>query len=335
MARMTPFLSGVHRRVRIVAIYIVTCVLVSFYFIPIIHTDAMNYSEKNGEIASMSLVNLKGEIDNPHINVYKLFYWSDQQKVEAFLTEPKRKGHYPLLVFLHGGYVVADARIQHAKYGQPAIGVYSSKIITITPEYRGYMESGGSVAGMLGDTVDAQNAIRAVLSLGEVKPDDIYLWGVSMGGGVALMLASTMSDIRAVVATSPFVGYDVTVSLAQQLHESRVYDISYIEDAYGPKGSEPAKYLVRSPIDHISGIKAPVLLLQGEEDHHVMWQAVQLFYDKMRMQSKVVDIRLYATGHHTLENHHYYASMRETFNWLERYGLPGPWMKKVMENGAF
>ena len=166
----------------------------------------------HGEIASLTLMHESGEFANPKIRVFKMFYWSAGKKVEAWLTEPMRPGHYPLLVVLHGGW---PWDMRHLHRVTTVIGVnvfpsfsyyedFSSKIVTITPAYRGYGKSQGSVQGMFGDTLDADNAMKAAFSLHHVKPNDTYVWGVSMGGGIALMLASEQKGIRAVVADSPF-----------------------------------------------------------------------------------------------------------------------------------
>ncbi len=293
---------------------------------------------RNGKIASLTLVRGSGEIANPKIRVFRMFYWSAGKQVEAWLTEPVRPGHYPLLVVLHGGW---PWDMRHLHRVTTVIGVnvfpsfsyyedFSSKIVTITPAYRGYGESQGSVQGMLGDTLDAENAMTAALSLHQVKPNDTYVWGVSMGGGIALMLASEQKGIRAVVADSPFVGWDITAYWAKRLKETSTFnsgEVPYATYAYGS-----AHFAVRSPYDHTSTIHAPVLLLQGEKDHHVIWQTVESLYQRMKKEGKGVSLVLYKTGHHGLENKHWYASTYAWIQWMNRYGLPGPYSAGFMNS---
>ena len=213
--------SGFGRHIAKIAVAIMTTVALGSCSpsVSSAHTQATasHAVEHNGEIASLTLVHGKGGYVNPKVSVFKMFYWSAGKKVEAWLTEPVRSGRYPLLVFLHGGWAVYSRHMHHVTMVQGTQVFpsspwtdYSSRTVTITPAYRGYGESQGSVHGMLGDTLDAENAIIAAKSLHHVKPKDTYLWGISMGGGAALMLASEQKGIRAVVAVSPFVGWDIT-----------------------------------------------------------------------------------------------------------------------------
>ena len=289
---------------------------------------------RNGEIASLTLMHESGEFVNPKIRVFKMFYWSAGKKVEAWLTEPVRPGHYPLLVFLHGGWSVYSRYTHHVTTIQ-GVQVFpnspwadlSSQIVSIWPAYRGYGESQGSVHGMLGDTLDAENAMLAALSLHHVKPNDTYLSGVSMGGGVALMLASEQKGIRAVVANSPFVGLDITAYWAKKLNESSIFDIPFATQAYGE-----THIAIRSPYDHTTTIHAPVLLLQGEEDHHVIWQTVESLYQRMKKEGKDVNLVLYKTGHHALGHKHWFDSTFALIQWFNRYGLPGPFSAGIMNS---
>jgi dienelactone hydrolase len=63
-----------------------------------------------------------------------------------------------------------------------------------------------------------------------------------MGGGVALRTASERQDVKAVVAVSPFVGWDT---------------------------------IIHWLLDRIPYIQTPVLLLQGTGDDFILWQTVQ------------------------------------------------------------
>ncbi len=328
------------RRIAKVAVAILTTVALGGCFPSLssahAQATASRNMDRNGTIASLTLMHESGEFVNPKIRVFKMFYWSAGKKVEAWLTEPVRPGHYPLLVLLHGGWAVYSPHMYHVTMVQSTQVFpsspwtdFSSRIVTITPAYRGYGESQGSVHGMLGDTLDAENAMIAAMSLRHVKPNDTYLWGVSMGGGAALMLASEQKGIRAVIAVSPFVGWDITAYWAKRLHEWSTFAV------FGGQIYGNARFAVRSPYDHTTTIHAPVLLLQGEEDHHVIWQTVESLYQRMKKEGKGVSVVLYKTGHHGLENKHWFASTYAWIQWLNRYGLPGPYSAGYMNSAGF
>ena len=331
-ADQTEKKAGFGRNIAKVAVAIITTVALigCFPSVSSAHSKpaASRTVERNGKIASLTLVHGKGESVNPKIRVFKMFYWSAGKKVEAWLTEPVRPGHYPLLVFLHGGWAVYSRYTHHVTTIQ-GVQVFpnspwtdlSSQIVSILPAYRGYGESQGSVHGMLGDTLDAEDAMLAAMSLHHVKPNDTYLSGVSMGGGVALMLASEQKGIRAVVANSPFVGWDITANWAKRLKETATFNSGEVPYATYTYGS--THFAVRSPYDHTTTIHAPVLLLQGKEDNAVIWQTVESLYQRMKKEGKVVNLVLYKTGHHALFNKHWFVSTYASIQWMNRYGLPG------------
>ena len=128
------------------------------------------------------------------------------------MTVPKASGKYPLVVHLHGGYALEQKDLSHYDFGFTFGFKYmSDEVVYLYPLYRGDLESEGHVQGIAENTWDADNGIKMAMSTGQVKKDSVYLIGGSMGGGVALRLASERQDVQAVVGISPFVGWDVNL----------------------------------------------------------------------------------------------------------------------------
>jgi dipeptidyl aminopeptidase/acylaminoacyl peptidase len=283
--------------------------------------------QENGTIVSKELVEVPGQ--NPKINIYKIFYISEGSKVEAFLSEPKESGKYPLHVTLHGGFAYEIPNKTHETYN----GVQAEylkdapeNMVRIAPQYRGYMGSDGTVQGLAGNTADTQNAIKAAKSWGNVMPDSIYLTGTSMGGGVALRTASERKDVKAVVAVSPFVGWD-TIIFWMDNHPKENSDYiltkerdlanfwkSYFKD-------HPGTDRENSLLDRVTDIQAPVLFLQGTGDDRVVWQTVQEFSEQMKEKNKNVKLILYPGGAHGLKDQYQKESNKEIASWLTKYGL--------------
>lgn len=285
----------------------------------------------NVDIISKELLEVPGQ--NPNINIYKIFYMSDNLKVLAYLTVPKARGKYPLVVSLHGGYAWERKELSHYNYGFTlGFKYFSDQVVGLFPLYRGYMESEGHVQGIAENTRDTENAIQAAISTGRVKPKSIYLLGSSMGGGVALRLASERQDVRAIVAISPFVGWDATIRWLDEhpdvtspeiVEEQR--ELSYYVRFRYINGNEESKgdYAI---LDRIPDIQAPVLLLQGTGDQNLIWQTVQLFADEMETTGKKVKLVLYPDGQHGLEDKYIEQRNREINQWLQQYGAPKPFI---------
>ncbi|MFD1678087.1 alpha/beta hydrolase family protein [Alicyclobacillus fodiniaquatilis] len=87
-----------------------------------------------------------------------------------------------------------------------------------------------------------------------------------------------------------------------------------------------AAYTARSPIDHISTIHAPVLLLQGTDDHRVIWQSVQAYAEDMKKDHKTVKFVLVKGGQHGLVDHAntYGEGVSFPDTWFQKYGFPEP-----------
>lgn len=282
-------------------------------------------SDNEVEIISKELLKVPGQ--NPNINIYKIFYYSDNIKVEALLTVPKARGKYPLMVMLHGGYTTEHKEITHEKFGiTPNKIIYKSdEVIGLYPQYRGYLESDGHVQGIAENTVDTQNAIKVAMSIGNVKPNSVYLFGISMGGGVALRTASERQDVKAVVGLSPFVGWDVNIRWmfehpdAEVVNGSRRY-AEYVK--FGIINVNPELEGDYSILDRIPDIHAPVLLLQGTGDDSVQWEAVQDFANEMEEAGKTVKLVLYPNGSHALEDRYQSERSQEIMQWFQKYGVP-------------
>ncbi|MGV2794870.1 hypothetical protein GNF78_16845, partial [Clostridium perfringens] len=71
--------------------------------------------ESEIEIISKELIEVPGQ--NPNIDIYKVFYKSDNIKVLTYMTVPKAPGKYPLVVHLHGGYALERKELSHYDFG--------------------------------------------------------------------------------------------------------------------------------------------------------------------------------------------------------------------------
>lgn len=258
--------------------------------------------EQDGQIISLT------PIQDPQLGAavvpYKMMYWSSYTKVEALITVPEgAPSTYPLLVSCHGGF----ARHQNMSHININGGLYTQEderqllassrmgVVTVIPLYRGYGDSEGTVSSIYQNTLDTNNAIKAIMSKYSIDPKQIDLEGVSMGGFVVLQLASERKDIQSVVAISPFAGWNIVGSWARQNPTTPL----------GEKFSPPdLQQLLTTPNEsvEINKIQAPVLLLQGENDTEVPWQTVQTLYNDMKSDNKNVNFILFPTGVHGLRN---------------------------------
>lgn len=256
------------------------------------------------------------------VTLYQVFYQAQGRRVEAYLTVPQSRRPVPLMVNLHGGWT-SDVPITHDNFGYTAAmaaRLASASYAVLYPEYQGYLPSAGQVRGLYTAALDTLAGIRAVEALVPISPRRLYLVGYSLGGGVALKVASLLPSVRAVVAVSPYVGLSTvlpwqaahaqlgTLLFKQWVGETRSY------------GTFPSQAVLAKESPDGSAITPPVLLLQGTGDHHVAWQTVQQVFTEMKGAGKVVKLVLYPGGHHGLHHQYASASYGEMVSWFQQYG---------------
>lgn len=223
----------------------------------------------NGQIISIKRINLP-QLDAT-LNAFKLMYWSEGSKTEAYLAVPKVESSYPLVVNLHGGWA-APVKEKHVSnvngsvYDDQMINNASPDVVTLVPMFRGYGSSDGTVNGISGETKDTQNAIKATDNYLKthgivMQQNQLYMIGTSTGGGVALKTASERQDIQFVVAISPFVGWDIIGSWYKD-HKSNPEYENYLRNAEKIFGRfNPQKPSYKQESINIKGINTPVLLV--------------------------------------------------------------------------
>ena len=267
--------------------------------------------EKTGTDQVTAFEAIKVEGLDASLESYKMTYMSEGEKAVAYVTLPKREGSYPVNLVLHGGFP-ASKDISHVP---DILGVtfdknlllYSSSpgIISLLPLYRGYGESGGTVPGLNGATLDTSHAIdvlHAYLDQNEKRKStgDVFVYGTSLGGGVGLKLATIRDDIADVVAVSPYVGLDLVYPWLMENPDKDIGFLEMFQEAYGDY-DEDSEQTKEESID-VKKIDVPVLIVQGDEDAHIDWHPVKSFYDQLKKENENTTLELIPDGDHGLMN---------------------------------
>ena len=128
-------------------------------------------------------------------------------------------------------------------------------------DYRGYGTSEGSPSRR-GTVDDAQAAVEHVLARDDVDPERVALFGQSLGGAIAVVVAAEDPRVRAVVVESAFTRYR-----DEAVHVLRRNPLTYLP-------ARPLAWLlVRRGLDpaaHIARVSPrPVLIIHGTGDRLV------------------------------------------------------------------
>ena len=94
----------------------------------------------------------------------------------------------------------------------------------------------------------------------------------------------------------------------------------YLKSLLGDPEQNHKFYVEDSPITFIRDVKAPLLVLQGDNDPRVPKEEAQQIVDILKKQGRVVEVQYYANeGHGFVKRENQIDAIRRTVDWFEQY----------------
>jgi dipeptidyl aminopeptidase/acylaminoacyl peptidase len=171
----------------------------------------------------------------------------------------------PLIVTVHGGPTSAASPV----YSPSRLYWTSRGFAVLDLNYRGSTGFGRAYRRALygewgvADVEDALAGARWAAAEGLADPRRLIIRGGSAGGYTTLA-AHAFGDTFA--AGASYYGISDIEALARDTHK---FESRYLDQLIGPYPEARALYRERSPIHHLDGFSAPLLLLQGLDDRVV------------------------------------------------------------------
>jgi dipeptidyl aminopeptidase/acylaminoacyl peptidase len=248
---------------------------------------------------------------------YKSF---DGKIITALLWVPfnlKRDGSNPAIVLPHGGPTG-----QMVDYWNTDVAALASRgYICIAPNPRGstgygldfqksnFQDLGG------GDLKDEIAGVDFLKATGFVDPKKIGIYGGSYGGFMTLMAIGKMPDIWAAAVDQ----YGI-INWSSMLKSSDPSLNEYLKALLGNPEENRKVYEEDSPITYIRSEKAPLLVLQGDNDPRVPKEEAQQVVDILKKEGRVVDVHYYPDeGHGFVKRENQIDSIRRTIAWFDQY----------------
>ena len=202
----------------------------------------------------------------PNYTRHLISYPSDNLTIYGFMNTPPGDGPLPIVLVLHG-FVEPDEYEVEAYTMPYADELAKDGFLVIHPNYRNYPPSdNGDNLFRAGYAIDVLNLIDVIQAqsgqpgpLQNADPKRIYLFGHSMGGGIALRVLTASPQVRAAALYNSMSG-----------DEQRNFE-KIIVWSKGTSGTEelavsPEDLQRISPIYHLENITAPVSIHQGTAD---------------------------------------------------------------------
>ena len=248
---------------------------------------------------------------------YKSF---DGTMVSAFLWMPfnlERNARNPGIVLPHGGPTGQTLDT----FNRSVIALVSRGYTVIAPNVRGstgyglafqkanFQDLGG------GDLQDEVYAAKFLTATGYIDPKKIGITGGSYGGYMTLMAIGKTADIWA-AGVEQFGIVDWYSMLQHEDPRLQEYEKSLLGDPV----KDRAVYEAASPIKYLTNAKAPLLVLQGENDIRVPKEEAEQVVSILKNAGKTVDVHYYpGEGHGFAKRENQIDAIRRMIDWFDRY----------------
>ena len=184
----------------------------------------------------------------------------------------------PLIVISHGGPTSQSPsclRYEIQYWTSRGIGVVDVNYGGSTGYGREYRQRLNGQWGIV-DVQDCVNATRHLSSQDEADPQRLAIRGGSAGGYTTLCALAFADTFK---AGASYFGVSDLELLAKDTHK---FESRYLDNLVGPYPERLDLYRARSPIYHIDGISAPVILFQGLEDKVVPPEQSEKIYQAVK-----------------------------------------------------
>jgi len=248
---------------------------------------------------------------------YKSF---DGKIITALLWLPfnlKRDGTNPAIILPHGGPTG-----QMVDYWNTDVAALASRgYICIAPNPRGstgygldfqkanFQDLGG------GDLRDEIAGVDFLKATGYVDARKIGIYGGSYGGFMTLIAIGKVPDIWAAAVDE----YGI-ISWWTMLKNSDPSLNEYVKALLGDPEKSQKVYDEDSPITYIRSEKAPLLVLQGDNDPRVPKEEAQQVVEILKKERRIVDAHYYTNeGHGFVKRENQIDAIRRTIAWFDQY----------------
>ena len=261
---------------------------------------------------------------SPVARVESLSWKSDRWDVQGWLYLPPEDafpGKRPLVVSVHGG----PAGVAANAFDIRLLVLVSQGYAVLAPNPRGSFGQGeaftrGNVKDLgHGDLRDIVAGVERAVATGRVDGTRVGIRGHSYGGYMAMFAVTQTSRFRAAVAGAGIANW-------QSYYGQNKIDQWMLPYFGATVYADPAVYARSSPMQFITRVKTPTLVLVGERDAECPAPQSYEFWHALRTLGVPTELVVYADeGHKFRDPAHVLDATQREVGWLDRYlGNPGP-----------
>ncbi|HET9742704.1 MAG TPA: S9 family peptidase [Terriglobales bacterium] len=248
---------------------------------------------------------------------YKSF---DGTMISAFVWVPfnlKRDGKNAAIVLPHGGPTGQTVD----SFNRQAAALATHGYICIAPNVRGSTGYGQKFQEMNvkdlggGDLQDEVYGVKFLEATGYADSKKIGITGGSYGGYMTLMAIGKTPNVWSAAVEE----YGIINWLTMLQHEDAFLQ-QYERGLLGDPEKDKKIYEQDSPLAYIRQEKAPLLVLQGENDPRVPKEEAEQVVDILKKEGRTVDVHYYPNeGHGFAKREDQIDAMKRTLDWFDKY----------------
>jgi dipeptidyl aminopeptidase/acylaminoacyl peptidase len=228
-----------------------------------------------------------------------------------------RDARAPAIVLPHGGPTGQTVD----SFNRTATALASRGYIVIEPNVRGSTGYGkpfqdANIKDLGGaDLTDEVYAAKFLIATGYVDPKKIGITGGSYGGFMTLMAIGKTPDVWAAAVEQ----YGIINWYAMLQHEDPLLQ-QYERGLIGDPVKDKAVYDATSPMTYIKNVRAPLLVLQGENDIRVPKGQAEEVVATLKASGHVVEAHYYPQeGHGFAKRENQIDALERTVAWFDKY----------------
>jgi len=287
-------------------------------FLPYTIYELRNHSYGGGQIEEMEAME-----DRETFTRYQIRYPSNGLNIYGYANVPKGEGPFPVVILLHG-YGRSNVPTVLGPDTDIADFLADNGYLVLRSNMRGYPPSDdGDNLYRVGFAVDILNLIALVKEqadqptwLKSADPTRIGLYGQSLGGGVALRVATISEDVKAMVLYSSISADEFkNAELFYSLSEEQIYQTEL--------DTPPDVMAYISPLNYFDKIKASVKMYHSTTDDVVPAAWAVETCDTLKANYVDVDCFYYIGADHTFSSG-FQSDFRDTMLAFFETKLKGP-----------
>ncbi len=165
------------------------------------------------------------------------------------------------------------------------------------------------------DYDDLISGVDALIDLGYVDPDNLFVTGGSGGGVLTAWIVGKTDRFRAAVSAKPVINW---YSFALTADGYATYTTRWFKNK---PWEDPDEYMDRSPISLVGNVTTPTMLMTGENDMRTPPSEAEQFYQALKLRG--IDsamVRVPGASHGIASRpSHLIAKIGNIMGWFEKY----------------